>query len=242
MTLKFAYASSIQGRGSKSRVLLKHAAVDCDFTSLFETPFIQTPFHQLLDWHTEQKPELQKTFPLVNLPYLIDENETTGEISKVGGEFPILHYLSAKLGYYGENSAEKAAVLSLSDYLVDMDKSCLSFQSVYAIPKTEPRHPAIENVKNVLMPKFLKNVENQIKSSGKVFSVSDTVSLADILLVLVVHKFRLFWKSVLKGFPEVERVYLKLMANERIRSQVEAEFLLPVTAQYAQCLKIVKNH
>ena len=37
---------------------------------------------------------------------------------------------------------------------------------------------------------------------------------------------------MLKGFPEVERVYSRLMENERIKSQVDAEFMLPVTAQY----------
>merc|ERR1712226_1270277 len=110
MPLHFGYAN-IQGRGSKSRMLINHIGVECEMVDVVGDSFTDRPFHSLLKWHSVVKPELQKDFPLVNLPFLID-----GE-TKIGGEFPILHFLSEKHGYYGENDVEKGLVLAVTDFL-----------------------------------------------------------------------------------------------------------------------------
>ena len=220
MPYKFGYLNSIQGRGIRSRVLLTHAEADWktdDVIAQFSN--YDSPFHLLLQWHTEIKPKMQKDFPLVNLPYLIDG------VVKVGGENPILHYLSEKLGYFGNDLSEKSQVLALADYLTDMDKSCM------LIPMTNPKGPKTDQVKEKLLPSFLKIVNEQILNSKKKFSVSDKVTLADILLVISIHRICLFWKSALNDFPEVKRVYEKLMTDQKIKNVIEAEFKLPRTVQ-----------
>merc|ERR1711997_1341376 len=79
---------------------------------------------------------------------------------------------------------------------------------------------------------YLKVLESQIKSSGKVYSVSDKVTLADFLFILLIHKVCIFWRSALNDFPSVKRVYDELLKVDKIKEQLEKEFKLPITAQY----------
>ena len=222
MTLQFGYPTHIQGRGSKSRMLIHHIGIECEMVNPVLGDITARPFHGLLKWQTEVKPEMKKNFPLVNLPYLIDGD------TKIGGEFPILHFLSEKYGYYGENEMEKGLVLAVSDFLKDMSTVAMGF-SVYAQPGVTP---LTEKVKNVLLPMYLKTLESQVKSCGKKYSVSDKITLADILFILLIHKVCLFWKSALNEFPEVKRVYDELLKDEKIKESLDKEFELPVTCQY----------
>merc|ERR1711976_1138245 len=182
MPIELGYMHSIQGRGTKLRVLLAHAGVDYKFVSptLAHLPdsYLDKPWQHQYIWHKIVKPEMRKTFPLVNLPYVIDGD------AKVAGEKPCLDYLSDKLGYFGETDAEKANVKSLCDIIFDLEQHCMKSR-LWVFPKG----PVTENVKNLLLPHFLEKIASQIEASSKTYAVSNKVTLADIMLVICIQEW-----------------------------------------------------
>lgn len=172
-------------------------------------------------WMEEIKPKLLETFPTVNLPYI-----KTDDGVQVSCQWPILNFLAARYDYLGDNEGEKACVLTLNDYFMDVSLQ-FARTCIYA-----PKGPITDKFKYEVVPKFLKPIDAMIKKNAKKFACSDRVTLTDFVLFWWCSTLTRWWPCALDAFAHIRRVFKPLCKDERLTKQREHEFSMPITASF----------
>jgi glutathione S-transferase len=193
---------------------------------LVQESYVDKPFQHQIAWHTKIKPEMSKTFPLVNLPYIKDQIEDS-EV-KVAGEWPCLQYLAEKYNFLGTNMSEKARIVSFCDVLKDFR---VSYMPV-AWTSQQGSAQALKAKKEII-PRYLSRMEEETRSNARHFLVNDEISLADIVFFDEISSLLKWWASALSEFPELERVYKILNQNKALSYQKLEEYKMPLTTQYS---------
>ncbi|KAL8283289.1 hypothetical protein RQP46_005699 [Phenoliferia psychrophenolica] len=156
--------------------------------------------------------------PVGSLPYL----DLNGKI--LTQSYPLLRYLSGKLGKYdGKTAEEKYFVDIICDLVIDWRTKFVDTAFVTdknGLNQNEDGHP-FQNHKTFSMLKFIKGVEGQLAASpyGGPFVLGETCTYADFVLFQQVHDENAFGgihDTLAESAPRISALYKAVAARPNV--------------------------
>lgn len=213
MPVNLTYWGDIQGRVSAIKYICHHAG--------------QEVVHHSPDrknWPV-QKMELEKSNPLINLPFIEHEYEP-GKKYNLSQTYLIIKTLAEKFGYVGNTILDRIRVAEAEEQIRDIEFTA------FMMVMFEPKGPKSEYALKDGIPSKIKPIENMLAHHGKKFLCADNLTYNDFMFFHLTESLLKMRPSILDSFPKVLAWRTTMMEDSKIREIREQENAKPFTVQY----------